>query len=102
MYLSFARLVVTPAKATAKVSCKGRECPGGARAASRRTSMTKRLRFKKFERAFPAGTLIRVIVTRPGYIGQYTTIKIRSGRRYIRGDRCILPGGGKPITCPDS
>jgi hypothetical protein len=30
-------------------------------------------------------------------------IKIRSGlRRYIRRDRCILPGGGKPITCPDS
>ncbi len=96
-------MVRTPAKATAKVSCKGRKCPKGARAASRRTTMTKRLRFKKFERAFPAGTLIRVIVTRPGYIGQYTTIKIRSGlRRYIRRDRCILPGGGKPIACPDS
>ena len=35
-------MVRTPAKATAKVSCKGLKCPKGARAASRRTSMTKR------------------------------------------------------------
>ena len=98
------RLVVrTPAKTTVKVSCKGRKCPEGARAASRRTSKTTRLRFKKFERSFPAGTLIKVTVTRPGYIGQYTSIRVRSGlRRYIRRDRCILPGATKPTVCPDS
>ena len=95
-------LVRTPARATAKVSCKGRKCPKGARAASRRPSKTRRLRFKKFERSFSAGTLIRVTVTRPGYIGQYTTIKIRKGlRRYIRRDRCIVPGASKPTVCPD-
>ena len=67
-------LVRTPAKATAKISCKGRKCPKGA----------------------------RVTVTRPGYIGQYTTIKIRSDqRRYIRRDRCIVPGMSKPTACPE-
>lgn len=96
-------LVRTPAKATAKVTCKGRKCPKGARAASKRTVKTKRLRFKSFERSFPAGTLITVTVTRPGYIGQYTTIKVRKGlRRYVRRDRCLAPGSRKPIACPDS
>ena len=95
-------LVRTPAKATAKVTCKGRKCPRGARAASKSTTKTKRLRFRAFERAFPAGTLITVTVTRSGYIGQYTTIKVRKGlRRYIRRDRCLAPGSRKPITCPD-
>jgi len=95
-------LVRTPAKATVRVTCKRRNCPKGPRAASRRTSKTQRLRFKKFERSFPAGTLIKVTVTRPGY-GQYTSVKVRSGlRRYIRRDRCILPGAKKPTVCPDS
>jgi PKD repeat protein len=98
------RLVVrTPGKTTVKITCLGAKCPKGARAASRRTSKTQRLRFKKFERSFPAGTLIKVTVTRPGYIGQYTSIRVRSGlRRYIRRDRCILPGAKKPTVCPDS
>lgn len=100
----FKRLVVrTPAKATTKITCKGRKCPKAARAASKRTSKTRRLRFKRFERAFPGGTLITVTVTRPGYIGQYTTIKIRKGqRRYVRKDRCLQPGARKPSACPDS
>jgi PKD repeat protein len=96
-------LVRTPGKANVKVTCKGKKCPKGARAASTRPAKTKRVRFKKFERAFPAGTLITVTVTRPGYIGQQTTIKIRKGlRRYIRRDSCLRPGSSKPIACPDS
>jgi PKD repeat protein len=96
-------LVRTPAHATVKIHCKGRSCPKGARAASRRTSKTQRLRFKKFERSFRGGTLITVTVTRSGYIGQHTTIKIRSGqRRYIRRDRCVMPAASKPVACPDS
>jgi PKD repeat protein len=96
-------VVRTPAKSTAKVTCKGSKCPKDARAASKRTATTKRLRFKSFERSFPAGTLITVTVTRPGYIGQHTTIKVRKGlRRYIRRDRCLRPGSSKPIACPDS
>jgi PKD repeat protein len=96
-------LVRTPGKANVRVTCKGKKCPKGARAASTRPAKTKRVRFKKFERAFPAGTLITVTVTRPGYIGQQTTIKIRKGlRRYIRRDSCLRPGSSKPIACPDS
>ncbi len=96
-------LVRTPAKATAKVTCKGRKCPKGTKKVSTRPVKTRRLRFKKFERVFPAGSLITVSVTRPGFIGQYTTIKIRGNlRRYIRRDRCLPAGGGKPIACPDS
>ena len=96
-------LVRAPGKATVKVTCKGRKCPTGARAASKRPVRTARLRFKKFERSFPGGTLITVTVTRPGYIGQHTTIKVRKDlRRYIRKDRCLPPGSGKPVACPDS
>jgi large repetitive protein len=98
------RLVVrTPGKATAKISCRGRKCPRAARAASKRPVRTARLRFTRFERSFPAGTVITVTVTRPGYIGQKTTIKVRGQlRRYIRKDRCLPPGGGKPVACPAS
>ena len=96
-------LVRTPAKATAKVTCAGRKCPKGTKKVSTRPVKTRRLRFKKFERVFPAGSLITVSVTRPGFIGQHTTIKIRGNlRRYIRRDRCLPAGGGKPIACPDS
>jgi PKD repeat protein len=96
-------LVRTPGKASVKVTCKGRKCPKSARAASKRPTKTQRVRFKNFERAFPAGTLLTVTVTRPGYIGQQTTIKIRSRlRRYIRRDRCLRPDSSKPIACPDS
>ena len=75
----------------------------GARAASKRPVRTARLRFRKAERSFLAGTLITVTVTRPGYIGQHTSIKVRKDlRRYIRKDRCLPPGSGKPVACPDS
>ncbi len=96
-------LVRTPARATAKVTCKGRDCPKGTKSVSKRTPKTRRLRFKKFERSFVAGSLLTITVSRPGYIGSHTTIKIRGNlRRYIRRDRCLPPGGGKPIACPDS
>ena len=96
-------LVRAPGKATVKITCKGRKCPKGARAASKRPVRTARLRFKKFERSFPGGTVITVTVTRPGYIGQHTIIKVRKDlRRYIRKDRCLPPGSGKPVACPDS
>ena len=39
----------------------------------------------------------------PLVIGQQTTIKVRKDlRRYIRKDRCLPPGSGKPVACPDS
>jgi PKD repeat protein len=98
----FERLFVrTPARATVKITCKGKSCPKST--TRKRAAKTQRLRFKKFERLFPAGTLITVSVTRSGYIGQQTTIKVRGGlRRYIRRDRCIHPASGKPIACPAS
>ena len=98
----FKRLVVrTPAKATVKIKCKGRGCPKGT--TKKRTAKTRRLRFKKYERSFRAGTVITVTVTRSGYIGQYTSIKIRNKlRRYIRRDRCVFPSARKPLPCPDA
>ena len=94
-------IVRTPAHATVKIRCKGRSCPKGA--TKKQPAKTKRLRFKKFERSFRAGTVITVTVTRAGYIGQHTTIKIRSGlRRYTRRDRCVKPATSKPVACPDS
>ncbi len=98
----FERLFVrTPARATVKITCKGKSCPKGT--TRKRAAKTQRLRFKKFERLFPAGTLITVSVTRSGYVGQQTTIKVRDRlRRYIRRDRCIHPASGKPIACPGS
>ena len=94
-------MVRSPAHATVKIRCKGGSCPKGP--TRKRTAKTKRLRFKKFERSFRAGTVITVTVTRSGYVGQHTTIKIRGGlSRYIRRDRCVRPTTSKPGACPDS
>ena len=39
-------------------------------------------------------------VTRPGYIGKHTTIRIRRGKQPLRRDLCLYPGNPEPATCP--
>ncbi|MEA2331376.1 MAG: hypothetical protein QOH58_1514 [Thermoleophilaceae bacterium] len=94
-------LVRVPGRSTVTVKCKGHGCPRGA--LRKRAKKTAQLRFKKLEGSLRAGTQITVIVTRPGYIGQYTTYKVRGkNRRPVRRELCIWPGAKKPRACPTS
>jgi hypothetical protein len=57
------------------------------------------VRFKKIERLLPAGTVIRVLVTKKGVIGKYTQFRIRRGRAPQREDKCLMPGSSRAASC---
>jgi hypothetical protein len=47
-----------------------------------------------------AGTLIKVRVTKPGFIGRYTQFRIGRLKPPVRWDGCLLPGhNGRPTDC---
>jgi hypothetical protein len=90
------RLTVrAPRGAAIAVRCIGRSCP---RQSLART--TKLTRLRAFERRLRAGTRLVVRVTRPGFIGKHTVIRIRRGKAPVRRDLCLYPGAGAPVTCP--
>jgi hypothetical protein len=96
-----------PRGATIGVRCRGRSCP------FRRTDQTvaagsaqppsRTVRVRKLEgKLLRGGTLIRVLVSRPGEIGKYTRFRIRGGKSPLRNDLCLLPGHIGPRECPTS
>ena len=90
------RIVVFSVKAPrgvkVDVRCTGRGCP-----LRHRTFRPGRI--KPLERYLPAGTAITIRVMRPGFIGSYTRIVIRSRKRPRRQDACVLPGDTRPRPC---
>jgi PKD repeat protein len=60
----------------------------------------KKLRFKKLERKFAPGARLIVSVTKKGFIGKYTTVRMRRGKPPLRQDLCLWPGAKKGKACP--
>ena len=87
--------VRAPRGAKIAVSCSGIGCPRVAPAKS-----AKRTRLRAYEGMFRAGARIVIRVTRPGFIGKHTQIRIRRGKAPLRRDRCLSPGSGAPTACP--
>lgn len=94
--------VFAPSGVEITVRCKGGGCP--TRKARRMAPSTKRgtatVRFRKFERALPAGVKLVVRVAKAGEIGKYTQFAIRKGKLPKRLDTCLEPTGEKPQACP--
>lgn len=86
--------VSAPRGAMVLVRCEGRGCP----AVRRRTRAPVRIR--ALERFLAAGTRITIRVRRPGYVGKYVRIRIRAGVPPARRDACLMPGSGRPASCP--
>jgi hypothetical protein len=84
--------VKAPRGAKIDVRCKGPRCP-----LRHRTFRPGRI--KPLERYLPAGMAITIRVTRPGFIGKYTHVVIRSRKRPRRQDACVLPGDTRPRPC---
>jgi hypothetical protein len=84
--------VKAPRGAKIEVRCKGPGCP-----LRRRSFRPGRIR--PLERYLRAGVAITVRVTRPGFIGTYTHVVIRSRKRPIRRDACLAPGDTRPREC---
>jgi hypothetical protein len=76
------------------VDCAGTDCPARHYAPPAGT-----LRLRKFERALGAGTRIEIRVTKPGYVGKFTSITIRRRAEPRRSDRCLDPGSTRPVRC---
>jgi hypothetical protein len=84
--------VRAPRAARIAVSCSGIGCPRVAKSA-------KRTRLRKYEGMYRAGARIVIRVTRPGFIGKHTLIRIRHRKAPVRFDRCLYPGSGAPKAC---
>jgi hypothetical protein len=84
--------VRAPRGATIDVRCTGRGCP------LRRGTFSPG-RIRPLERYLPAGVAITIRVTRPGFVGTYTRVVIRSRKRPRRQDACVLPGETRPRPC---
>jgi hypothetical protein len=99
--------VNAPAGARISIRCRFRGCPfrrssrliaGTARG---RGHVSRLIRFGRFKgRLLRPGTLVQVYVTKPGRIGKYTRLRVRTAKPPARADRCLLPGTRRPVPCP--
>ena len=88
--------VRAPRGASLRVRCRGRSCPVRSQA---RISVSRVVRFRRFERTLAAGTTLEVFVRQTGRIGKYTRFLIRAGKAPARIDRCLVPGRARPSRC---
>jgi len=91
--------VRAPAASQVSIYCTGRSCPRRrlAMRASRRI-----VRVRPFERRLRAGAVLKIYVTKPGFIGKYTRFRFMRNRVPLRADRCAKAPGTQPRTCPAS
>jgi hypothetical protein len=87
--------VRAPKGARISVSCSGIGCP---RTAPAQAAEITRLR--AYEGMLRAGARLVIRVTKPGFIGKHSVIRIRRGKQPLRRDLCLFPGDPKPKTCP--
>ena len=89
--------VRAPVCSLVQVGCRGRGCP--ARRASSYVGR-KPLRLRRFQRAYRAGAVITVRVSKGRSIGKFTRFTIRKGAAPRRQDLCLRPGASVGSRCP--
>jgi PKD repeat protein len=93
------RLVVSaPAGARVTGRCKGGGCH--VKRESHRAGKQGRVRLRRFERTFQAGTRIIIEITKSGQIGKQITFTTRPGQTPLRRELCLPPGSRKATRCP--
>lgn len=86
--------VRAPRGARISVRCSGRGCPRTAPAQA-----SKLTRLRAYEGHLLAGARLVIRVTRAGFVGKHTVIRIRRGKQPLRRDRCLYPGTEGPTKC---
>jgi hypothetical protein len=89
--------VRAPRGATVTIYCSGKSCP------RRRATIiagAALVRARQFEKRMRGGTILRIYVTKPGFVGKYTRFRFRTNRIPMRADRCARTPGGAPRSCP--
>ncbi|HZO58502.1 MAG TPA: PKD domain-containing protein [Solirubrobacterales bacterium] len=91
--------LTAPLGSRVEVFCRGGGCP---RTSARRDARAARtLRIRRFaRRLLRPGAVVQISVTKAGAIGKYMRLRIRRGRSPSRIDRCLMPGGERPVRCP--
>jgi len=80
------------------------KCPYGqhARLIPGPEGSSRTVRIGALERSYRAGATLRVYVAKPGFVGRYTSFRIRRGKQPKRYDRCVLGLELEPVGCPAS
>jgi hypothetical protein len=87
--------VKAPHRVKIVVTCGGPSCPR-----NRFRMSASHTHLRPFERDLRAGVWLRVRITKRGYIGKQTVIRIRQGKVPRRTDGCVYPGHRKMQACP--
>jgi hypothetical protein len=87
-----------PRRARVSVTCRGRGCP--IRRLRTRIGASGRLRLRRAQRLYRAGSVIEIRVTGRGRVGKFTRVTFRAGRLPARVDACLRPGAREPSACP--
>jgi hypothetical protein len=94
-------IVRVPTGSQVRIRCRGGGCP---RPAAKRTGgvrTARTLHVRRFaRRVLRPRAVLTISITKPGTIGKYTRLRIRRGKPPSRIDRCLLPGGKRPVRCP--
>jgi len=88
--------VTSPARARIDIRCTGRGCPRKSYVVTAKTTKTRVSRFEGF---LKAGIHISVRVSRPGYVGKYSSFDIRALKAPVRHDLCLYSATAKPVKC---
>jgi hypothetical protein len=90
--------VHAPAGSRIMITCRGpkRSCPT---AKLTRATTGRQMRFRSFQRSMRAGTILKIYVTKRGYVGKYTRFTIRRNAAPSRGDSCARISGAA-TACP--
>lgn len=103
--------VQTPVGARVTVACHGPGCK--TKSESRLATVSSKsksksgagvvlLSFHRFERPLRAGVILKVLVSKSGEIGKYTSFVIRRHKLPVRTDACLASASSKPTPCPTS
>ena len=88
-----------PARAAVRVTCKGKRCAFSRKALKPRKGKANAARFFK-GRFLGKGTVVVVVITQPGHVGQAVRYTIRKPRKDPRRkDLCTSPGSFAPRSC---
>jgi len=90
--------VQAPSGSKITIGCHGphASCPY---ATTNRLSIGAVVRVRPFERRLSGGTVLRIYVTKVGFVGKYTRFEIRSRRAPKRTDECARWAGAR-MSCP--
>lgn len=91
--------VRAPKASKVSIYCSGSSCPRKRLAI---LAGSRIVRVRRFERRLRGGSVLKIYVTKPGFIGKYTRFRFRSRGLPLRVDLCAKNPGSKPSACPAS